>query len=124
MHVIPTAGPHIRYVIYDSDKKKYWDGKTWSEKGSLYYSHEDAAKILRNIQLVEGLGKSSKRYQATLTLDLIGDDIDKEELVKYLVKEARLTLNSPSNSTLAVQIDWGTLEEVKDEARSSASTGN
>lgn len=118
MHIIPTTGSHTRYVICDD--KKYWDGKMWSEKGILYYSHEDAAKVLRNIQLVKGLGKPSKRYQAALTLDLIGDDIDKEELIKYLVKEARLTLNSPNKSVLAIQIDWGTLDEVKDEARNTS----
>jgi hypothetical protein len=123
MEIMPTTGPHVRYVIFD--EKGYWNGQSWGETGVLYYSHEDASKIIRNIQLVEGLGKPSKRYTAMLTVDVIGD-VDEGELVKYLVEQARLTLNSPSSndSTVAIQIDWGTLKEEVNARSSSTSTSS
>jgi hypothetical protein len=125
MKILTTAGLHKRYFI--SDARGYWDGKSWDkEQKMLYYSHEEAAKVVRNIELVSGVGKPSKRYKASITLDVVGD-LDKDDLIRYLFDKAKLTLSAPSpnDSKTLIQIDWATLEEEKDEScRDGTSASN
>ena len=125
-----------RYRIVHK-KLGYWDGAGWQNdllKGLLYYWFEEVALVVKNIQMVENIGKPMKTYTATVTIEVMGDkSIDKQELIEYLAKEARLLLDSPSpnGSVVHAQIDWGTLKEKGDEpindARSDAQgrdTGN
>jgi hypothetical protein len=113
---VEAVGPeaHPRFLIADRDQGT-WDGHDWDasrRKHLLFYSFQDAAKCLTEIQFVEDFGKPQKTYRATVEVCLAGEkQMDEAELRQYLCKATKLCLTEPgpNDETVQIEINWSDL---------------
>ena len=118
---IEAVGPeaHPRYLIADRDQGT-WDGGDWDasrKKYLLFYTFQDAAKELAEIQFAEDFDKPKATYTATIQVTVAGEkQMDQDELRKYLYKATKLCLTqpSPNDETVQVQILWHDLQPVSE----------
>ena len=114
---------HPRFQIADP-QQRFWTGKEWTDEeaeGRLYICVNTAGRAIQGILLAQHRHKAVRRFVAPVNLDLYSDtDLTMDQIVEWLVKVARLTIdaethgNGPVAGTLGLcQIDWGQLREIK-----------
>jgi hypothetical protein len=112
-----------RYQVKNA-KGMFWNGNTWvkdSLKGSLYYWYDEAAVAIKTIEQDLNKGKPVVRYEIPMICEVIGDNpLDPEQLMDYLSKGVRLnlTLPNPDGLVIQIQINVGSLKEIKNVASS------
>jgi len=126
LSVIPAGTPLApRYRVASSDQR-YWTGERWSKNeqdGLLYANSNDACIEAQRLLMLEYMDKKHRRFKAGVYLDLWCDeDVPRDKLIRWLVRVSKLFLNNndhgngPCKNALGtVSIEWGEIEEVKDE---------
>jgi hypothetical protein len=114
INIVSVGVLYIRYAIQST--QGWWTGEKWGDKkqAKLYYLKRDAEQDATAIQKKELEHKPIARYQATVDIEIYGDQpVDIEELKKYLALSAKLALTTPApkKSVAYVSIDWDTLKE-------------
>ena len=113
---------HPRFQIADS-QQRLWTGDNWTDKESearLYATVNDAGLAIQEILLAEHGNQPLRRFTASVSVDLYADtDLTLDEISDWLVKVARLTIdsekhgNGPVEGTLGLcNIDWSKIREI------------
>jgi hypothetical protein len=113
----PAAYP--RFLIADRDQGT-WDGHEWDatrRKYLLFYTFQDAAKHLAEIQIAEDCDKLQRTYKATVEVCVAGEQqMDEAVLRQYLTRATKLCLTEPgpNDETVQIQIDWSDLQFISE----------
>lgn len=114
---------HPRFLISDQFMR-FYDGEAWTEneeKGLLYADSNEACKEMQRLLAVDYEGLPVRRFRAPIYLDLYAaSDIPIHEVASWLVRVARLLIDSPKFGNGPVEgalglthIDWTELEEIR-----------
>lgn len=118
---VEAVGPqaHPRFLVADRDRGTY-DGHDFDatrKKYLLFYTFQDAAKCLWELQFAEDFDKPQVTYRATVEVTVAGEkQMNQDELRKYLGKATKLVLTEPgpNGETVQVEIFWNDLQPVSE----------
>ena len=123
LSLVATSLDHPRYLISDQ-QCRFWTGSEWSEEetdGCLFASVNDAGRTVHEILLAQHGDKPMRRFVAPVYVDVFSEsDLTLNQITEWLVKVARLTMdseahgNGPVDESLGLTlIDWSKLKEIK-----------
>jgi len=101
----------------------FWNEKKWvknAKDATLYYWHEDAAKMIKQIEHDLNKDKHVARYQIPVICEVIGDTpLEISQLIDYLYKGTKLSLTLPNPEGLVVQVQMkiSEMSEIKPEIK-------